>query len=191
MHSSHVVIYLGYLWDAFALVWLVSALSVKRTARAEPHWVALSRSIVLGGLLYWLFLVPPHVHWLHARVVPQTPFFAWMGFGIAIAAMLFAGWARIAIGRNWSSRATIKEGHELIVRGPYRMVRNPIYTGIFFALLGTAISLGQVRHFLVLPVVLLLFAWRINNEQRILREQFGEDYVRYCHEVKAFVPYLI
>ena len=191
MADPRVGIYISYLWDAFAVAWLLSAVAVKRTTRAEPHWIALSRSLLLGCILYWLIAIPPHWHWLHLRVVPETPVFEWFGFGLALASMLFAAWARIALGTNWSSRATIKEGHELIVRGPYRIVRNPIYTGIFFALVGTAIALGQVRHFLGLPLVLTVWAWKIANEQRLLRAQFGDQYTRYCHEVKTFIPYVI
>ncbi|HEY3926756.1 MAG TPA: isoprenylcysteine carboxylmethyltransferase family protein [Candidatus Koribacter sp.] len=191
MSEQTVAVYLGYLWDAFALTWLVSALAVKRTTRAEPHWVALGRSLVLGALLYCLYAVPPPWHWLHLRIVPDAPWAHWAGLMIAVFAMLFSAWARLALGTNWSSRATIKEGHELIVRGPYRLVRNPIYTGIFFALVGSAVALGQVRHFLGLPLVLLVWWWKIANEQRILREQFGDEYVRYCREVKAFIPYVI
>lgn len=191
MTHPQIADYLGYLWDAFALSWLLSALAVKRTTRAEAHWIAISRSILLGGFLYWLYVVPPHWHWLHARVVPDSATAEWMGLGVAVLGMLFAGWARFALGTNWSSRATIKQGHELIIRGPYRIVRNPIYTGIFFALLGTAIALGQLRHFLGLPPVLAVWIWKIANEQRLLRAEFGDSYARYCREVKAFLPYLI
>ena len=182
---------LGFMWDAFALVWLVSAFAVKRTTRAELHAVAILRSSLLAAALYVLFMAPPRWHWLHARALAHTPEIQWTGLAIGLGGMLFAVWARFALGTNWSSRATIKEGHELIVRGPYRLVRNPIYTGIFFAMVGTAVALGQVRHFLALPAVLLVWIWKIANEQKILRQQFGEEYVRYCREVKAFIPYVI
>lgn len=191
MSEQVVATYLGYLWDAFAVVWLVSALAVKRTTRAEPHWVAIGRSVLLGLALYGLYAAPPQWHWLRLRLVPDSPSAHAAGLAIAALAMAFAAWARFALGTNWSSRATIKEGHELIVRGPYRIVRNPIYTGIFFAMVGTAVALGQVRHFLGLPLVLLVWWWKIANEQKILREQFGDQYLRYCREVKAFIPYVI
>lgn len=190
---SHIqaVEYLGYLWDAFALAWLASALAVKRTTRAEPHWIALGRSLLLCLLLYWLIKAPPHWHWLHVRVVPDTEAMRWLGLLLAVAGMSFAGWARVILGRNWSSRATIKQQHELVVRGPYRLVRNPIYTGILVAFLGTAVVLGEVRDFLGMPLLLLVWTWKIANEERLLRQQFGEEYVRYCREVKSLIPYVL
>jgi protein-S-isoprenylcysteine O-methyltransferase len=138
-----------------------------------------------------LFDVPPQWAWLHRRIVPNTNVVLFTGVALTVLGVAFAIWARLALGTNWSSRATIKQGHELIIRGPYRIVRNPIYTGIFFALLGTALALGQVRHFLGLPILLLGWVWKITTEQRLLRAQFGESYERYCKEVKAFIPYVI
>lgn len=182
---------LEYAWYALALVWLVTWFATKRTTRAEPNWVSFARSVMLGVIFVLLFDVPPQWAWLHRRIVPNTDALLLTGVVLTVLGVAFAIWARLALGTNWSSRATIKQGHELIIRGPYRMVRNPIYTGIFFALLGTALALGQVRHFLGLPILLLGWVWKITTEQRLLRAQFGESYERYCREVKAFIPYVI
>ena len=191
MTHNETIALLKYLWDALAIVWLVTALMAKRNHLAEPHWRAIGRSIVLGGILYVLFEVPPHWHLLHRRIVPQGGGADVVGLAVMLLGTAFAIWARFALGTNWSSRATIKQDHELVIRGPYRIVRNPIYTGLFFALMGTAVVLGQVRHFIALPILLIVWALKIHNEQRLLREQFGDAYLQYCRDVRAFIPYVI
>ena len=60
------------------------------------------------------------------------------------AGIAFAVWARHYLGRNWSGTVTVKQDHELIRSGPYRLVRHPIYTGLLLAILGTAVALRRV-----------------------------------------------
>src|SRR5439155_26861607 len=56
---------------------------------------------------------------------------------LAVASPLFAFRARQALGKEWSVTARLVEGHRLVIQGPYRIVRNPIYTGMFGMLLDT------------------------------------------------------
>jgi protein-S-isoprenylcysteine O-methyltransferase len=104
--------------------------------------------------------------------------------------MLFAGWARLFLGGNWSSNVTLKQDHTLVQSGPYRIVRHPIYTGLLVALLGTAIALGELRCFL--GVLLAAIAWKIKSmsEETLMVQQFGDQYARYREQVKGLVPYL-
>jgi protein-S-isoprenylcysteine O-methyltransferase len=113
-----------------------------------------------------------------------------VGYGLLLAGMFFAGWARIFLGGNWSSNVTLKEDHTLVRSGPYRIVRHPIYTGLLVALLGTAIALGPLRCFL--GVILAAVAWKIKSitEERFMVQQFGDQYTHYRMQVKALVPYI-
>ena len=54
----------------------------------------------------------------------------WLGAALTLAGLLFAVWARLYLGKNWSGMVTVKHDHELIRSGPYRFVRHPIYSGI-------------------------------------------------------------
>jgi protein-S-isoprenylcysteine O-methyltransferase Ste14 len=68
----------------------------------------------------------------------------------------------------------------LVTHGMFRYSRNPMYLGLLTILAGTAICLGSLTPVLVPP----LFAWLItqrfiSNEENILAQRFGEDYLRY------------
>jgi protein-S-isoprenylcysteine O-methyltransferase Ste14 len=104
---------------------------------------------------------------------------------------LFAAWARVTLGRNWSATITVKQDHDLITSGPYRFVRHPIYTGLLLGLAGIAVARGEWRG--VLGVVLAFGAfWRkLRIEERWMREQFGGAYDEYSRRVAALIPRIL
>ena len=77
----------------------------------------------------------------------------WLGLIMVAAGIAFAVWARHYLGRNWSGTVTVKQDHELIRSGPYRLVRHPIYTGLLLAILGTAVAFGEWRGLLAFALL--------------------------------------
>ena len=68
---------------------------------------------------------------------------------LVIASLIFVGAAVRTLGKQWSLQARVLEHHELIRRGPYRIVRHPIYTGFIVAYAGIAIlcaTVGRASH---------------------------------------------
>ncbi len=176
------------LWLIIAAVWILGALFTKRTVRRQPLGRVLAQRGLAAGayvLLLWNGIPIP---WLYWRFVRQS--LAWGYAGVAITALGvgLAIWARFLLGGNWSGTVTVKESHELIQTGPYRVVRHPIYTGISLAIAGTALALGEVRGLLAIGVAVA--AWRLKwpVEERFMTEQFGDRYVEYRRRVKALIP---
>jgi len=69
-------------------------------------------------------------------------------------------------------------------------VRHPIYTGLLFGLIGSALALGQWRGLLAVAIFLLAVLRKIRLEERWMRERFGVAYDDYRARVKALVPFL-
>jgi hypothetical protein len=76
----------------------------------------------------------------------------------------------------------------LVVEGPYRYVRNPLYDGDFCLILGAALLTRSWALVLVAALDLALLAFQLPFEERELRERFGIQYQRYCELVPRFVP---
>jgi protein-S-isoprenylcysteine O-methyltransferase Ste14 len=179
------------LWLAWFAYWMVAARNVKVTRRREGFGTfLLNRVFVVIGAL--LLLVPGQpLPWLSERFVPPTTAAYWLGFVIVTAGLGFAVWARLHLGRNWSATVTVKQDHELIRTGPYGVVRHPIYTGLLFALLGTAVAIGEWRGLLALASFTIGLLIKINAEERFMRQTFGEQYARYRAKVPALIPFVV
>jgi protein-S-isoprenylcysteine O-methyltransferase Ste14 len=181
---------LATIWTVFWVLWVLPAVFGKRTVRRQPNGSRILQLVLL--LVAYVLIVNGALGWnlLNQRLVPEgTPSTA-IGYGLLFAGMMFAGWARLSLGGNWSSDVTLKQDHTLVRSGPYRIVRHPIYTGLLVALLGTAITLGELRCFL--GVLLAAIAWKIKSisEETLMVQEFGDQYARYREQVKSLVPYL-
>jgi protein-S-isoprenylcysteine O-methyltransferase Ste14 len=178
------------LWAAFLVYWRVKAARTKTTQRVESAASGLVRllAVVIVILLMSINRIP--LPWLYRPVWPQGLWPFWSGAAVTVGGLLFAVWARVHLASNWSSSVTIKEGHELITSGPYTLVRHPIYTGILTGFLGNAIALAQVRGFVGLAIMFVVFWAKFRKEEEFMRSQFGETYAAYAHHTAALVPYL-
>jgi protein-S-isoprenylcysteine O-methyltransferase Ste14 len=128
---------------------------------------------------------------LALRLIPESLLINMAGVSISILGTAFAVWARILLGSNWSAKVAIKEGQRLIQNGPYAVVRNPIYSGALFFMIGAALVSGQVRGLVGLGLV-LIYAWlKGKTEERFLSEEFGEEYREYQKRVKFMIPFII
>ena len=110
--------------------------------------------------------------------------------GLQVLAFSFMIWARITFGmRSFHAAADTTEG-ELVTRGPFAIVRNPIYAAVvLFAWAGAGAHLDLVSVALGLLVLAGMLV-RIFSEERELRRHYGDSYEAYCKRVKRLVPYV-
>src|SRR6202041_1394447 len=163
-------------WIFFFLYWQIKAANTKTTQRLEPAASRILRVFIFLIAIVLLLTTRIPLPWLYLQLWPAGLWPFWLGAAVTLAGLLFAVWARLYLGTNWSRSVTIKQGHELITTGPYAMVRHPIYTGILTGFLGTAIALAQVRGFVGFVLVLLGFWTKLRIEEQWMRSQFGETY---------------
>lgn len=176
------------LWLLFGLYWFLSALKRKKTKQRETWLQRFGYTLPLALTFYLLYQPQPLYRWLGGRIFPATPAAEWAGVLLAAAGIAVAFWARWHLGANWSGTVTLKEGHELIRTGPYRAIRHPIYTGILLALLGTAVTIGEVRGLLGLVVAWLSFCIKARREEAFLSQEFGPGFAEHKRLTGMFLP---
>jgi protein-S-isoprenylcysteine O-methyltransferase Ste14 len=176
------------LWLLFGAYWLVSALKRKKTKRRETILQRFGYTLPLGLAFYFLYQPHPLYGWLRVRFLPAGPAGEWLGVVLTGGGIAVAFWARWHLGTNWSGVVTLKQGHELIRTGPYRAIRHPIYTGILLALLGTAISFGEMRALLAVAIAWLSFYIKARREELFLSQEFGPSFAEHKQSTGMFLP---
>ncbi len=129
--------------------------------------------------------------WLQAQVTLSTDAVQSAGCVVCAAGLALAIWSRRTLAGNWSSEVTFKQDHELVVRGPYRLMRHPIYTSFILMLLGPVAASGRVHAWA--GFVIMCAAWwiKLRQEEQLLLRHFADQYRDYQNRVKALVPFLI
>ena len=111
------------------------------------------------------------------------------GGAVLIALAVALGfWALALFRRAGTGVVPFSDATTLVIRGPYRFTRNPMYLGMAGILAGTAIWLGSLTPWLVLPAFMRLMGQRfIGREEAMLERTFGEPYVRYRAAVRRWL----
>jgi len=183
-------ILLGWIWLAWLITWWGAAFWSSRTVnRAGVGRQLLFRALVIAGSLPLGMNMshrPVGPVWWNPALPAGLPF-----IGAALAGLGFTWWARLHLGRLWSSGVTRKANHRVIDTGPYGIVRHPIYTGVIAAALATAFVPLTPLAILGAGLIAAGFYVKARLEERFLREELGaEAYDAYTRRVPMLIPRL-
>jgi len=177
------------------LVYLISEvlLTVTRRSRSQTGtkqdrstlrvlWLVIMVSVAAG--------IYVATHWRTAAL-PHGQVFAVAGVILFVAGLFLRWWAIITLGRFFTVDVTIEKDHELVERGPFRVVRHPSYIGVLLAFVGFALTLHNWAALLVtLLPIFAAFIRRMNVEEEALSRALGSRYADYMRRTKRLVPFL-
>ena len=179
------------LWIGWCLLWLILARGAKKTRWQEGPLSKLSYTVP-GALAFWaLVLTAPSDQFWFRPFLPWSPAFYWTGVALMVIGFALTVWARLVLGSNWSATVTVKENHELITRGPYRLVRHPIYSGLLLAILGSALPREDARAVAAVLVFLFALLRKAGIEEGRMIATFGDEYRAYRRRSKMVIPYIL
>ena len=115
----------------------------------------------------------------------------WVGFVLGFLGNLLLLWVHRCLGANFSPHLEIRSEHKLIQEGPYQYLRHPMYTSGYLFLIGCGL-VSQDALLLFPPVItfsLLLF-FRLQDEERMLHEEFGKEWEDYAGKTRRVVPFV-
>jgi protein-S-isoprenylcysteine O-methyltransferase Ste14 len=170
-------------WIVFWFGWLTAAM------RTKPGNLAWGRSAGVRVAILIVVLILTRLRVFRGHALIDNPWLQGIGLALFVAGLAFAVWARVYIGRNWGTPMSQKADPELVMSGPYRWIRHPIYSGITLAMIGTAVALSP---FWLAPVVILggYFVYSATREERYMTERFPDAYPAYKRSTKMLIPFL-
>lgn len=193
-------------WIAWIVSWELAALWSSQ-AKATPGLNAQSSFRLFTSIGFLLLLLTPPWPWalggwkkIYAQPLLKTlttPLWStpetlgWVLAGVALVGFLFCWWARVHLGKLWSSAITLKSDHRIVDSGPYGLVRHPIYTGILT--MGWAMALDKATPLALVAAVSLCVGYWMKSrmEEGFLSNELGaEAYDAYRKRVPMLVPFL-
>jgi protein-S-isoprenylcysteine O-methyltransferase Ste14 len=168
------------------VIWFAPFIPAHQKATTATVVDRRSRWGVLLQLLAYSLLWQGHF-WSRPLPVWQT--------GISVT--LFAAAAALswtssrALGRELRVDAALGEEHQLVRSGPYRLVRNPIYTSMLLVLCATGVLVTPWPLFLASLIFFVIGTEiRVRTEEKLLASRFGEEFQEYKRTVPAYIPFL-
>ena len=125
--------------------------------------------------------------WMPTKVVPNSV--AWTVGGILIfCGAVLAGGAILKFKDVGTTVRPDRAASTLVIAGPYKITRNPMYLGLALVYLGIAIAGQSVWALILLPVVLAIIQRRaIEPEEAFLEKRFGANYISYKEMVRRWL----
>jgi protein-S-isoprenylcysteine O-methyltransferase len=147
-----------------------------------------------GGIVANLLVISPYLvvfGWFSARDYIGTYtgniFIQLTGLAIAISGVSGYIISILYLRRNWAVSAAIKEGHELVKKGPYRFVRHPMYFFMILVVLGSGLLISNSLIIIYTPVVAFLYYLRSRKEEEMLIKALP-GYAQYKKQTKMLIP---
>jgi protein-S-isoprenylcysteine O-methyltransferase Ste14 len=143
-------------------------------------------AVALFGSLIGYVVSPPAMAWASFELPVAL---RWVALGLAILMLPAIHWVLATLGRNVTETVFTKEHHELVMRGPYRWVRHPLYTTGLTLFLALGLVAGNWFVLLTSMLAYALLRWVvIPREEAALVSRFGSQYRSYVQQTGRLVP---
>ena len=139
-----------------------------------PH-VAIA-SLILVIVLHYLYSIP---------LIPKP--FSYLGIVFFVLGLLILFWSFGIFKKKETPILPGQKPTALVIEGPYRFTRNPMYLGVTTALLGVAVYLGDILAFLA-PIIFFIFVSLkfIPREEKLMEKLFGNNYLEYKKKIRRW-----
>jgi protein-S-isoprenylcysteine O-methyltransferase Ste14 len=187
------------------VIWFVGIVGwyiIRRPFERKAKKVSVSKSLfgqresgILALAFLGLFVVPAVsalTGYPSSLDRPFIPAIAWFGLATVCAALWLFRRSHVDLGRNWSISLEVREQHALVKAGVYRLIRHPMYSSFFLLALAQMLLLSNwLAGASGLLGVGILYAFRVRQEERMMFEYFGNDYLDYMTKTKRLIPWII
>ena len=111
-----------------------------------------------------------------------------VGFGIVGVGVALAVWGIVTFRRAGTAVIPHQAASQLVMTGPYRFTRNPMYVGLTIQYIGGAAVINSAWPLILLPLVLVVLVRRVvSREEQYLSDAFGDQFAAYRLRVRRWL----
>lgn len=161
--------------------------NVRVLSRSDRRESLLIVIMAIGSMLLpVIYLFTPFLGFADYQLPDYVP---WIGAVVMVVALWLFWRSHADLGRNWSRTLEIQEGHQLITHGVYRTIRHPMYTSIALFSLAQGLMLENwLAGWSALVAFAILYFVRVPQEERMMRDFFGQEYSDYMQHTGRLLP---
>jgi protein-S-isoprenylcysteine O-methyltransferase Ste14 len=161
---------------------------VRLSARGSLDWLLLMVAAAGLAIVPGIFVFSPL---LHRADYAFQPILAWLGTAILLGALSLFYLAHRDLGRNFSTSLEIRRDHLLVTGGIYRRLRHPMYLACWLWAAAQVLLLPNwIAGLAGLVGFGILFLFRVRREERLMLEEFGQQYRRYMRRTERILPWI-
>lgn len=112
----------------------------------------------------------------------------WLGVAIYTTGGVVRLWPVFVLGNRFSGLVAVQPGHRLVTTGLYRRIRHPSYLGMLICVLGWALAFRSLAGLAVALATIIPVVARMNAEETLLTDAFGEEYRTYQAATARLLP---
>jgi protein-S-isoprenylcysteine O-methyltransferase Ste14 len=147
--------------------------------------------VLLGvaGISMILPLIYLFSSWLDFADYALPEWLGWVG-AVFFAVGIWMLWRSHAdLGRNWTPTLGLRDDHKLVTEGIFKRIRHPMYTAHLLWAIAAAMMLPNwLAGYAFLVASLAQYVTRVNDEEQMMIEQFGDEYISYMQKTGRFFP---
>ncbi|ETA79343.1 hypothetical protein T472_0217350 [Youngiibacter fragilis 232.1] len=174
------------LWN---LWWIVTFIG--RRQGKETKYDKGQRAIVLVVSIIsipWLIIVPPWEYSSFDGPIARGGLVSFGGLVLFATGITVQAISMLQLKGSYTVRLGVKPEQRLVTGGLYRIVRHPGYLSYIISLSGIGIAMGSILTFVLVVIVLIFLIKRIDEEEKMLISEFGEEYLEYMRRTKRLIP---
>ena len=175
-------------------IWFLSEILLNRFFRSGKNikndrdkgtiriiWITLVIAISLGVVIATFLRAP----------IGTTIIIPYVGLILIVFGIIFRFISIWTLGRLFTVDVTIRDKHTIKRDGVYRFVRHPSYSGSIVSFIGLGISLNNWISVIVISIpVIIAMLNRIKIEEKLLTDQFGDEYLDYMKKTYRLIPWI-
>lgn len=187
--------------NVFKIIYLIEfvLISIVRGAQTRPYRrtkIAVDRKTVpdmvllaLAGIGMLVPLVYVFTSLLDFANYSLPNWVGWLG-AILFAVAIWLLWRSHAdLGRNWTPTLGFRDEHQLVTDGVFKHIRHPMYAAHILWGIAAALMLHNwIAGFAFLTVSVVHYLSRVNTEEQMMLDQFGEQYESYIQRTGRIIP---
>lgn len=145
--------------------------------------------LIFDGIGMIIPLIYVFSSWLDFADFILPSWVGWLGVVIFMDAIIILYLSHAHLGSNWSPVLGIKEKHTLITSGIYRYIRHPMYAAhLIWAVAQIMILHNWIAGFSFIVVMIPHYLLRVEKEESMMIEQFGNEYKDYMKTAGRLLP---